>query len=290
MPLFGKLLVANRGEIAMRVIATARRLGIATVAVYSDADAEAPHVAAADQAIRIGPPPAAESYLAVERLLAAARETGAEAVHPGYGFLSENAAFAAACADAGLIFVGPGAEAIAAMGDKRRAKQIMLAAGLPCVPGWHGEAQDDAALTAAAHELGLPLMIKAAAGGGGRGMRVVEDEAALAAALVSARAEAESGFGDGALILERLIAPARHVEVQVFADRHGGLVQLGARDCSLQRRHQKVIEEAPPPGLASGLIAAMVEAALARTPERRYPSHPARSRPRLDISHAFPVS
>jgi geranyl-CoA carboxylase alpha subunit len=260
------LLIANRGEIARRVIRTARRLGIATVAVYSDADAGAPHVADADRALRLGPAPPTESYLSIERVLAAARESGADAVHPGYGFLAENAAFAEACAP-GLVFVGPDAHAIGLMGNKRLAKERMERAGIACVPGWHGEAQDADSLREAARAVGFPLMIKAAAGGGGRGMRVVAEASDLAAALESARSEAEAGFGDGALILERLIEDARHVEVQVFADRHGGVVHLGARDCSVQRRHQKVIEEAPPPGLsaeiADGLCATTVRAAQA---------------------------
>ena len=262
-----KLLIANRGEIAVRVIATAKRMGVATVAVYSDADATAPHVLAADQAERIGAARASDSYLSIEALLAAAERSGADAVHPGYGFLSESAAFAQACADAGLTFVGPSPEAIAAMGDKRRAKDIMIEAGVPCVPGWHSEGADDAALAKAAEELGLPLLIKASAGGGGRGMRIVTEPDKIWPALTSARNEAEAGFGDGSLILEKVIDPARHVEVQVMGDAHGAVVHLGARDCSLQRRHQKVIEETPPPGLppamVEGLCAAAVTAAKA---------------------------
>jgi geranyl-CoA carboxylase alpha subunit len=257
-----KLLIANRGEIAVRVITTAKRMGVATVAVYSDADATAPHVLAADQAERIGPPRASDSYLSIEALLAAAERSGADAVHPGYGFLSESAAFASACADAGLTFVGPSPEAIAAMGDKRRAKDIMIEAGVPCVPGWHSEGADDAALAAAAEELGLPLLIKASAGGGGRGMRIVTEADKIAAALTSARNEAEAGFGDGSLILEKVIDPARHVEVQVMGDSHGAVVHLGARDCSLQRRHQKVIEETPPPGLPAAMIEGLCAAAV----------------------------
>jgi geranyl-CoA carboxylase alpha subunit len=257
-----KLLIANRGEIAVRLIATAKRMGVTTVAVYSDADAAAPHVLNADEAEHIGPPRASDSYLSVDALLGAAERSGADAVHPGYGFLSESATFAMACAKAGLIFVGPSPEAIAAMGDKRRAKEIMIAAGVPCVPGWHGEGADDGALAAAAHEIGLPLLIKAAAGGGGRGMRLVTEANKVDAALTSARNEAQAGFGDNNLILEKVIDPARHVEVQVMGDSHGSVVHLGARDCSLQRRHQKVIEETPPPGLPPAMIEDLYAAAV----------------------------
>jgi len=259
---FSTLLVANRGEIACRVLRAAHDLGYGTVAVYSDADAGAPHVALADRAVRIGPGPAAQSYLDPERILDAARRTGADAIHPGYGFLSENATFAAACAFAGVTFVGPPPEAIAAMGDKAQAKDRAEAAGLPTVPGYRG-AQDDAALAAAAREVGFPLLVKAAAGGGGRGMRRVDEAAALAEAVAAARAEAQAAFGDGTLLLERLVEGARHVEVQVLADAHGAAVHLGERDCSVQRRYQKVIEEAPSPAVDAALRQRIGEAAVA---------------------------
>ena len=242
-----KILIANRGEIACRVMRTAHRLGYRTVAVFSDADAAAPHVAMADEAVRIGPPPAADSYLNIEALLEAARKTGAEAIHPGYGFLSERADFARACAEAGLVFIGPPPEAISAMGDKAAAKRRMMSAGVPCAPGYLGEDQSDERLTAEAKRLGLPLLVKAVSGGGGRGMRLVRAMAELPAALAGARREAQSAFGDGALMLERLIEGGRHIEIQVFADAHGHAVHLGERDCTAQRRRQKVIEEAPSP-------------------------------------------
>ncbi len=264
---FGKILIANRGEIACRVIHTAHRLGFRTVAIYSDADANAPHVRQADDAVRIGPPPAIESYLNIEALLAAARATGADAVHPGYGFLSERADFAQACADAGLVFIGPPPEAMRAMGDKAAAKRRMQAAGVPCVPGYLGDEPDDDRLTTEAAKLGLPLLVKAVAGGGGRGMRLVRSADELPAALAGARREAQSAFGDDRLMLERLIEHGRHVEVQVFADAHGHAVHLGERDCTAQRRRQKVIEEAPSPIVTPALRAAMgadaVAAALA---------------------------
>ncbi len=224
--MFRTLLVANRGEIACRVIRTARRLGIRTVAVYSDADRGALHVALADEARAIGPAPARESYLAADRIIAAARASGAEAIHPGYGFLSENADFAEACAQAGIVFVGPPAAAIRAMGEKARAKALMERAGVPVVPGYHGDAQDDARFLAEARRIGYPLLVKASAGGGGRGMRIVEAEGALATALAAARREAESAFGDGRLILEKYLQRPRHIEVQVFADRAGRAVHL----------------------------------------------------------------
>ena len=244
---FNKILVANRGEIACRVMRTARTLGYRTVAVFSDADANAPHVLQADEAVRVGPPAAAESYLNIPALLAAARATGADAVHPGYGFLSERADFAQACTDAGLVFIGPPAAAIAAMGHKADAKRRMVAAGVPCAPGYGGESQDESVLTTEALALGFPLLVKAVAGGGGRGMRLVQRADALADALAGARHEAQSAFGDGTLMLERLITGGRHIEIQVFADQHGNAVHLGERDCSAQRRRQKVIEEAPSP-------------------------------------------
>ena len=260
---FSKILVANRGEIACRVMRTAHRLGYSTVAVFSDADAGAPHVQQADEAVRIGPPPAADSYLNVEALLAAARATGADAVHPGYGFLSERADFAEACAAAGLVFIGPPPTAIRAMGDKALAKRRMLEAGVPCAPGYLGEDQTDDRLIAEAKRLGPPLLVKAVAGGGGRGMRLVRDFAELPDALAGARREAQSAFGDGTLMLERLIDHGRHIEIQVFADTHGRTIHLGERDCTAQRRRQKVIEEAPSPIVSPALRVAMGRDAVA---------------------------
>jgi geranyl-CoA carboxylase alpha subunit len=244
---FQKLLVANRGEIACRVLRTARRLGLRTVAVYSQADAGAPHVLLADEAVCLGASAASDSYLNIAAVLAAAQATGADAVHPGYGFLSERADFAQACADAGLVFVGPPAAAIQAMGGKAEAKRRMRAAGVPCVPGYLGEDQSEARFVQEAARLGLPLLVKAVSGGGGRGMRLVHQLEDLPHALASARGEAERAFGDGTLMLERLLHQARHIEVQVFADHHGHTVHLGERDCTAQRRRQKVIEEAPSP-------------------------------------------
>jgi acetyl-CoA/propionyl-CoA carboxylase biotin carboxyl carrier protein len=262
MPLFDTVLVANRGEIACRVIATLRRLGIRSAAVYSDADAGAKHVALADVAVRIGPAPAAQSYLWIEAILDAAAQVGADAIHPGYGFLSENAEFARACADARVVFVGPPVAAIEAMGDKIAAKALVAARGVPVVPGSSGAGLDDDALTAAAAaEVGYPLLIKPSAGGGGKGMQVVASEAELPAALASARRVATASFGDDTLLLERLIASPRHIEVQVLADDHGSVVHLGERECSLQRRHQKVIEEAPSPLLDAATRARIGEAA-----------------------------
>jgi geranyl-CoA carboxylase alpha subunit len=260
---FSKILIANRGEIACRVIRTARTLGYRTVAVYSQADAAAPHVRLADEAVVIGAAPAAQSYLNIAALLAAANASGADAVHPGYGFLSERADFAQACADAGLVFIGPPAASIAAMGDKASAKRRMAAAGVPCVPGYLGERQDEDALAAAAQQLGYPLLVKAVAGGGGRGMRLVYAPAELAAALKGARQEALSAFGDGTLMLERLIERGRHIEIQVFADAQGNAVHLGERDCTAQRRRQKVIEEAPSPLLSAAQRDAMGRDAVA---------------------------
>jgi geranyl-CoA carboxylase alpha subunit len=261
--MFSRILVANRGEIACRVMRTARRLGYRTVAVYSDADATAPHVLQADQAVHIGASPAAASYLNIEALLAAAKATGADAVHPGYGFLSERADFAQACIDAGLVFIGPPPQAIRAMGDKASAKRRMLAAGVPCAPGYTGEDDSDQRLTAEADRLGLPLLVKAVAGGGGRGMRLVRDFSELPAALAGARREALSAFGDGTLMLERLVEDGRHIEVQVFADAHGHALHLGERDCTAQRRRQKVIEEAPSPVVAPAMREAMGRDAVA---------------------------
>jgi geranyl-CoA carboxylase alpha subunit len=261
--MFSKVLVANRGEIACRVMRTARRLGYRTVAVYSDADAGSPHVMQADQAVHIGASPAAASYLNIEALLASARATGADAVHPGYGFLSERADFAQACIDAGLVFIGPPPQAIQAMGDKASAKRRMLAAGVPCAPGYSGEDDSDQRLTAEADKLGLPLLVKAVAGGGGRGMRLVRDFAELPEALAGARREALAAFGDGTLMLERLIDDGRHIEVQVFADVQGHALHLGERDCTAQRRRQKVIEEAPSPVVSPALRQAMGRDAVA---------------------------
>ncbi len=259
---FDTVLIANRGEIAVRVIRTLRALGIRSVAVFSDADADARHVREADTAVRIGPAPAAESYLSVERLLDAAARTGAQAVHPGYGFLAENAAFARACADAGLVFIGPSADAIELMGDKIRAKETVREAGVPVVPGSSGSGLDDGQLAAAAREIGMPVLLKPSAGGGGKGMRLVREEALLADEIASARREARSSFGDDTLLVERWIDRPRHIEIQVLADGHGNVIHLGERECSLQRRHQKVIEEAPSVLLDEATRAAMGEAAV----------------------------
>ncbi len=259
---FDTLLVANRGEIACRVIRTARALGLRTVAVYSEADAGALHAGLADEAVLIGPAPAAESYLKAEAILAAAKESGAQAVHPGYGFLSENADFAEACAAAGLVFVGPPPAAIRAMGAKDRAKAIMEEAGVPVVPGYHGEDQATERLAEAAGQVGYPVMIKAVAGGGGKGMRLVEDSAAFEDALAGARREAAAAFGNDRVLIEKYLARPRHIEIQVFADRHGNAVHLFERDCSIQRRHQKVIEEAPAPDFDPADREAMGAAAL----------------------------
>ena len=260
---FSKILVANRGEIAWRVMRTAKAMGYRTVAVYSDADKDAPHVSFADEAVRIGPPPVGESYLSIDRILEAAHRSGADAIHPGYGFLSENAAFATACEKAGLIFIGPPPSAIAAMGNKAAAKRRMIDAGVPCVPGYQGADQSEAHLEKEARKIGLPVMVKAAAGGGGRGMRLVERDPDLIEAIRTARAEAESAFGSGELILEKAVVDARHVEIQVFADAHGNVIHLGERDCSVQRRHQKVIEEAPSPAVNADLRHRMGAAAVA---------------------------
>ncbi|MBK9346509.1 MAG: acetyl/propionyl/methylcrotonyl-CoA carboxylase subunit alpha [Burkholderiales bacterium] len=261
--MFNKILIANRGEIACRVIRTARNLGYRTVAVYSDADRDAPHVALADEAVHIGASPAAESYLRVDAILDACRKTGADALHPGYGFLSENAAFAQACVDAGVVFIGPPASAITAMGDKALAKKRMLEAKVPCAPGYLGADQSDAALLAEAEKLGFPLLVKAVAGGGGRGMRLVRHFSELQQGIDGARREATSAFGDGTLMLERLIDNGRHIEIQVFADAHGNAVYLGERDCTAQRRRQKVIEEAPSPVVTPAMREAMGKDAVA---------------------------
>ncbi|MFJ3862137.1 acetyl-CoA carboxylase biotin carboxylase subunit [Streptomyces nigra] len=260
--MFDTVLVANRGEIAVRVIRTLRALGVRSVAVFSDADADARHVREADTAVRIGPAPAAESYLSVERLLEAAARTGAQAVHPGYGFLAENAGFARACADAGLAFIGPSADAISLMGDKIRAKETVKAAGVPVVPGSSGSGLTDAELADAAREIGMPVLLKPSAGGGGKGMRLVRDEALLADEIAAARREARASFGDDTLLVERWIDRPRHIEIQVLADGHGNVVHLGERECSLQRRHQKIIEEAPSVLLDEATRAGMGEAAV----------------------------
>jgi len=262
MKYFNSILIANRGEIACRVIRTAKELGYRTVAVYSDADAGAPHVHLADDAVRIGPGPVGESYLVPELILAAAKSSGAQAIHPGYGFLSENAAFAQAVESAGLVFIGPTREAIDVMGNKAESKRRMIDAGVPCVPGYEGHDQSDEALLAEGLKIELPLMVKAAAGGGGRGMRLVHDQADLANAIKLARAEAEGAFGSGELILEKAIIKPRHVEVQVFADSQGNTIHLGERDCSVQRRHQKVVEEAPCPIMTPGLREKMGQSAV----------------------------
>ncbi len=260
--MFRKILIANRGEIACRVIRTACQLGIATVAIYSDADANALHVEMADEAVRVGPAQSAQSYLNVEAIIKAALETGAEAIHPGYGFLSENAGFVDAVEAAGLTFIGPSAKAIRAMGLKDAAKALMEKAGVPVVPGYHGDNQDGAFLKSEADRIGYPVLIKARAGGGGKGMRRVDNPDEFTVALESARREAEASFGDSAVLVEKYMTKPRHIEVQVFGDSFGNMVHLFERDCSLQRRHQKVIEEAPAPGMTPDMRAAMGEAAV----------------------------
>jgi 3-methylcrotonyl-CoA carboxylase alpha subunit len=258
---FRTLLIANRGEIACRVIRTAKAMGLRTVAVYSEADRDAMHVAMADSAVLLGPARARDSYLNIERLLEAAQKTGAEAVHPGYGFLSENAEFAESCAKAGLVFVGPTADMMTAMGSKSGSKALMEKAGVPLVPGYHGEAQDEATLTKAAEKAGFPVLVKASAGGGGRGMRVVRSAAELAPAIVSAKREAKAAFGDDRMLIEKYVDNPRHIEVQIIGDSHGNLLSLFERECTLQRRHQKVIEEAPSPTLNAKQREAVCEAA-----------------------------
>jgi 3-methylcrotonyl-CoA carboxylase alpha subunit len=262
-PMFDKILIANRGEIACRVARTARRIGIRTVAVYSDADAGALHVASCDEAYRIGPPPPRESYLCAEKIIAIAKQAGAQAIHPGYGFLSENADFAAGVGSAGIVFIGPPLAAIRAMGSKSESKTIMGRAGVALVPGYHGADQGDALLKRQAEAIGYPVLIKASAGGGGKGMRVVERSEDFVPALESARREAKASFGDAAMLLEKYLSEPRHIEIQVFADRHGECIHLFERDCSMQRRHQKVIEEAPAPGLRAERRAEMGAAAVA---------------------------
>jgi 3-methylcrotonyl-CoA carboxylase alpha subunit len=258
---FRTLLIANRGEIAVRVIRTAKAMGLRTVAVYSEADRDAMHVAMADEAVLLGPARARDSYLNIERVIEAARKSGAEAVHPGYGFLSESAEFAQACLDAGLVFVGPTAAMIRLMGSKSGSKSLMEQAGVPLVPGFHGEAQDDATLAAATNEIGFPVLVKASAGGGGRGMRVVHSAKELAAAVVSAKREAKAAFGDDRVLIEKFVENPRHIEVQVIGDSHGNLLSLFERECTLQRRHQKVIEEAPSPTLDAAQREAVCAAA-----------------------------
>jgi 3-methylcrotonyl-CoA carboxylase alpha subunit len=260
--MFNKILIANRGEIACRVIRTAHRMGIATVAVYSEADRDAMHVAMADEAVAIGPAPARESYLCIDKVIEAARRTGAEAIHPGYGFLSENAAFCRACDEAGIVFIGPPVGAIEAMGSKSAAKQIMEAARVPLVPGYHGDQQDSALLLAEAKKIGFPVLLKAVAGGGGKGMRQVHSAERFEEELQAARREASSSFGNDDMLVEKYLTRPRHVEIQVFCDSHGNGVYLAERDCSVQRRHQKVIEEAPAPGLGEERRREMGEAAV----------------------------
>ena len=261
--MFNKILIANRGEIACRVAATARKLGVRTVAVYSDADASARHVALCDEAVRLGPPPARESYLRGDLIIAAARATDAQAIHPGYGFLSENKDFAQSCTDAGVVFIGPPAKAIFAMGSKSEAKALMARAGVPLVPGYHGADQDPALLKREADRIGYPMLIKASSGGGGKGMRIVRGAGEFAAALESCTREAVASFGDARVLLEKYLDRPRHIEIQVFADSHGHCVYLFERDCSVQRRHQKVIEEAPAPGMSAEGRHAMGKAAVA---------------------------
>ena len=260
--MFTKILIANRGEIACRVIKTARRLGISTVAVYSEADATARHVTLADEAVEIGPAPVRDSYLRGDRIIAAAQRTGAAAIHPGYGFLSENAGFAADCTAAGLVFVGPGAAAIRAMGSKSAAKSLIENTGVPVVPGYHGDDQSDDLLRAEADRIGYPVLLKPSAGGGGKGMRVVREALQFDAALAAARREASASFGDAHMLIEKFVTQPRHIEVQVFADAHGNVLHLFERDCSVQRRHQKIIEEAPAPGLTDRQRLTMGQAAV----------------------------
>jgi acetyl-CoA carboxylase biotin carboxylase subunit len=263
MKTIAKILVANRGEIALRIMRTCRRLGIGTVAVFSDADADMPFVRFADEAVRLGPAPAAESYLVIDKIIAAARRTGADAVHPGYGFLSENAAFARACAEAGITFIGPSPEVIHLLGSKKEAKHAAVQAGVPVVPGYNGDDQSTETLVARAADIGFPLLVKASAGGGGKGMRIVRAAADTGDAIARARSEAKNAFGDDTLILERYVERPRHVEIQILGDHHGHLVHLWERECSIQRRHQKVIEEAPSPALDDALRARMGAAGVA---------------------------
>ena len=257
-----KILVANRGEIACRVMRTAKQMGLTTVAVYSDADKHAQHVKLADEAYHIGPAPSKDSYLVADKIIDVAKQAGVDCIHPGYGFLSENSDFALACEKNDIAFIGPPASSIEAMGSKTRAKEIMHQANVPLVPGYYGDNQDTEFLQAEAEKIGYPVLIKAAFGGGGKGMRVVEHAKDFISALEGAKREAKAGFGNDLVLLERYVTKTRHVEVQVFADSHGNCVYLGDRDCSLQRRHQKVIEEAPAPGLSDALRKEMGEAAV----------------------------
>src|SRR5438046_3182520 len=261
--MFRKILIANRGEIACRIIKTARRMGIATVAVYSEADAEALHVREADEAVAIGPAPSADSYLRIDRIIEACRRTGAEAVHPGYGFLSESADFATALAEAGIVFIGPTPEAIAAMGDKIAAKRLAHAAGVATVPGNFDTIAETKRAVAAAREISYPVMIKASAGGGGKGMRIARDDAELREGFRGAANEARASFGDDRVFIEKYIEEPRHIEIQVMGDAHGNVIHLGERECSIQRRHQKVIEEAPSPFIDAETRAAMGAQAVA---------------------------
>ena len=262
MQKFQKVLLANRGEIAVRVMRTAQRLGYTTVAVYTDADAHAPHTRMADEAVYIGASAPSESYLDIDKIIDAAKSVNAQAVHPGYGFLSENADFAERCEQEGIVFIGPSADSIRLMGSKRLSKIAMLESNVPCIPGYQGEDQDDDTLIQQALNFGLPLMIKASAGGGGRGMRIVHEHNEVASAIDAARTEARSAFGSDELILERAIIEPRHIEIQVFGDQYGNVVHLGERDCSIQRRHQKVVEESPSPFVSDELRASMGEAAI----------------------------
>jgi geranyl-CoA carboxylase alpha subunit len=267
---FSKVLIANRGEIALRVMRSARAQGYRTVAVYSTADANARHVMEADQAVCIGEALPDQSYLRIPALIEAALLTGADAIHPGYGFLAEREDFAQACQDAGLVFIGPSAKAILSMGNKAVAKGLMIAAGVPCIPGYHGKNQSEHHLSQEAGRIGYPVMIKAVAGGGGRGMRLVHNAAEFTEHLRSAQSEAKNAFGDATVILERAIVEPRHIEIQIFADRHGNAIHLGERDCSVQRRHQKVIEEAPSPAVSAELRERMGDTAVTAVKAIRY--------------------
>ncbi len=268
--MFSKILIANRGEIACRVIRTAKRMGIATVAVYSDADARAPHVRAADESVRLGPPPANQSYLDAELIIDACRTTGAEAVHPGYGFLSERESFARALADNQIAFIGPPPEAIAAMGDKIESKKLAEGAGVSVVPGFLGEIKDSKHAVKIAGSIGYPVMIKASAGGGGKGMRLAWNEKDVSENFDSVRREGLTSFGDDRILIEKYIEDPRHIEIQLLGDRHGNLIHLGERECSVQRRHQKVVEEAPSPFVTPEMRAAMGEQAVALAPAVGY--------------------
>jgi geranyl-CoA carboxylase alpha subunit len=270
MVAFSKILIANRGEIACRIIRTAHDMGFETVAVYSDADRDAPHVQQASEAVAIGPAAASDSYLKIDTIIAAAKTSGADAIHPGYGFLSENADFATACQKENITFIGPSPSAISLMGNKAEAKRRMIEAGVPCVPGYEGEDQSDALFIQAADAIKYPVMVKAAAGGGGRGMRLVKKADKLEKALSAARSEAQNAFGSDELILEKAVIEPRHIEIQIFADIHGNVVHLGERDCSIQRRHQKVIEEAPSPAVSASLRSEMGAAAVAAAKAIQY--------------------